>query len=394
MARPSTSGASRGLVLDTVRAHAPISRVELAERTGLTQATISTVVRALLDDGLLVETDQREYTGGKPRVKLVLNPRSRCAVGVQLGADWLVVVLTDATGAVLARTRTRGARDDEPSAVVARAARHVDTLLKAAGVPRSDVVGLGLAAPGTLDLDAGVILASRSLERWHGVPVRSAFAEATGLRVHLDNDATSAAVGEYWGGQVGPSTAHCTVYMGAGIGAGIVIHGSVYRGASSNTGPLGQLRVNRDRLAAGPSVEELAAPRAVAARARAAVQAGRSTLVQLSEDGDPFADFAAVATAAVLGDPLAGALIEESAEHLADAVVVMADLLDLDSLVLAGPSFTTAGAIYLTTLRRRLDTELFAGPKHGVRVTLSTQVADAAAAGAAALVLQNELAPR
>lgn len=394
MARPSTGGASRGLVLDAVRAHAPISRVELAERTGLTQATISTVVRAMLDDGLLVETDQREYTGGKPRVKLVLNPRSRCAVGVQLGADWLVVVLTDATGAVLARTRTRGARDDEPSAVVARVARQVDTLLRAAGVQRSDVVGLGLAAPGTLDLDAGVILASRSLEHWQGFAVQAAVAAATGLPVHLDNDATSAAVGEYWGGQAGPSTAHCTVYMGAGIGAGIVIHGSVYRGASSNTGPLGQLRVRRDRLSPGPSVEELAAPRAVAARARAAIQAGRTTLVQLRPDGDPFTDFAAVASAAVLGDPLATALIEESAEYLADAVVIMANLLDLDSLVLAGPSFTTAGAVYLTTLRRRLDAELFAGPKHGVRVTLSTQVADAAAAGAAALVLQSELAPR
>ncbi|WP_448630164.1 ROK family protein [Cellulomonas soli] len=122
--------------------------------------------------------------------------------------------------------------------------------------------------------------------------------------------------------------------------------------------------------------------------------AGRSSIAQLSADGDPFTDFAAVATAAVHGDPLSVALVEESAEYLADAVVAVASMLDLDSLVLAGPSFTTAGSLYLTVLERRLQEEFFAAPKHGVQVMLSPQPADAAAVGAASLVLQEELAPR
>lgn len=382
---------SRGLVLDLVRTRAPISRVELAGITGLTQAAISHAVRSLIDDGLLVETDQRTYTGGKPRVLLSLNPRARCGVGVQLGADWIVLVLADAAGQVIARARLRGARDRDPDEVVAHVAGELDVLLRAAAVDPSAVVGIGVVAPGALDLVQGAILVSRSLERWQGYALRDALAAATALPVLLDNDATAAAIGEFWSGRIAGSLAHCTLYMGASIGAGIVVGGSVYRGASSNTGPLGRMRLHRPD---GGTVEDLAGPRAVAARARDAVAGGRDSAVRLSADADPFLDFTAVATAAVHGDALCRELIQESADYLADAAVTVANLLDLDSLVLAGPSFTTAGAIYLRAVQERIAAEFFPAARHDVRVMLSGQVADAAAVGAAALVLQEELAPR
>ncbi len=378
-------------MLDLVRTRGPISRVELAGLTGLTQAAISHAVRALLDEGLIRESGAKEWTGGKPRVMLTIDPAARCGVGVQLGEDWLVVVVTDARGDVVARTRVRGARDDAPPDVVAAVAHHVRTLLRVAGLPPERVVGVGLAVPGTLDLDAGAVLGSGTLGRWHGFPVRDALAEAVGLPVVLDNDATAAAIGEYWGGAGAGTAAHCTLYMGAGIGAGVVVGGAVLRGASGNTGPLGLMRLRRDAAGAGPVLEELAAPRAVVARARAAVAAGATTSARLSATGDPYADFGALATAAVQGDALALALVEESAEHVADAAVTLANLLDLDSLVLAGPSFSTAGSLYAQVVERRLDAEFQAAERHGVAVALSRHLADAAAVGAAALVLAEEL---
>ncbi len=181
--------------------------------------------------------------------------------------------------------------------------------------------------------------------------------------------------------------------MGASIGVGIVIEGSVYRGSSSNTGPLGYLRLPGER-GTRRTLEELAGPRAVAERARSAIAAGRTSSAQISPEGDPFTDFAAVANAAVLGDPLSLALIEESAEHLAAAVTFVVNLLDADSLVLAGPSFTIAGSIYLTVIRRQIQADFVAQAMHGVSVELSINVADAGAVGAAALVLQRRLAPR
>lgn len=386
---------TRGLVLDAVRESQQVSRVELAEITGLTQATISTVVRGLLDEGLLVESGAREFTGGKPRIKLMLNPRSRCAVGVQLAADWITVCIVDAAGAIAARTRVPGVGGQEATAVVERVARHVRGLIDLAGLDSEAIVGAGLALPGVVDLAAGRILTSRSLPQLQDFPVRDALAQSTGLDVSIDNNAAAAAIGEYWSGGVGEARAHCTIYMGANIGVGVILAGSVYRGASGNVGGIGPLRVVAPGWEDAPSVEELAGPRGVAARARMALARGRSSDIRLPEtDRDPFLDFTAVATAAIAGDPLAVALIEDSAEHLAAATLSVANLLDLDAIVLAGPSFTIAGSIYLDVLRRRLAAAFYARARHGVSVALSAQVADAAAVGAAAGMLQQELSPR
>ncbi|WP_325550861.1 ROK family transcriptional regulator [Flexivirga sp.] len=392
MAHPQvTAATSRGLVLDVVRSEGPISRVELAERTGLTQASISHLVRALLRDGLLVETGERTYTGGKPRVMLTLDPSARCGVGVQLGADWIVIVVADASGAEVARTRVHGARGRQPDDVVSDVAAHVDLTLRIAGVEHATVAGIGLVAPGALDLDAGSIRFSPSLTTWEGYPVQELLEQRTGLPVVLDNDATAAAIGEFWNGAISASVAHGTIYMGATIGAGIVIAGSVYRGASSNTGPLGRLRFG---AADRPTLEELAGPAAVAAQARAALAGGRPSQVRLSADGDPFSDFSAVATAAVRGDALCIELIEGSADRLADAALIAVDMFDLDSVVLAGPSLTIAGSLYLRLIERRVRAESYVAGIHRVAVKLSMQVTDAAAVGAASLVLQNDLAPR
>jgi predicted NBD/HSP70 family sugar kinase len=377
-----------------MRTHAPISRVELAELTGLTQASISHAVRALLEEGLLRETGDREWTGGKPRVMLTLDPLARCSVGVQLAADWIVVVLTDARGSVVARTRVRGIRHAEPVDAVTAIAGHVDVLLRAAGVSRSRVVGVGLAVPGSLDLDEGSVLVSRTLHRWHRYPVRSALGAAIDLPVVLENEATAAAIGEFWGGRIPGSATHCTLYVGASIGAGIVINGTVYRGASGNTGPLGRMHLHRVGRDPGAVLEDLAGPQAVAERARAALAAGHESAVSLSADGDPFTDFAAIAAAAVRGDRLCVELVQESAEYLADAAVTVANILDLDFLVLAGPTMSTAGSLYLATIESRLASEFWAADRHGVQVLLSAHIADAAAVGAASLVLQQELAPR
>ncbi|MBF6673173.1 ROK family protein [Glutamicibacter sp. FBE19] len=390
---PSPAQSSRVLVLDRVRAEGPVSRVELAGHTGLTQASISNLVKTLLAEGLLVETGERTYTGakGKPRVLLGLNPQARYSIGVQLGADWIVMVLTDAAGTVMARTRMRGARSTAPVRVVSAVATQIEALLALSGVDRQLVAGIGLAVPGIIDLQTGAILSSASLPLWELFAVREALQKATGLLTLVDNVATAAVMGDYWSGAIPEASAHCTLYMGASINTGLLIDGTVYRGASSNTGLLGRASFER---AAGEraTVEEVAGPRAVAVRARQELAAGRQTIAVLDDPANPFADFAAIASAAVHGDSLALELIEESAQHIATVVVAMVNILDLDSVTLAGPSLSTAGSLYLTQIRDRISAEALSAPKHDVTVRLSAQVTDAASVGAAALMLQHSLA--
>jgi predicted NBD/HSP70 family sugar kinase len=382
-------GTSRGLVLDPIRTLGPISRVELAETTGLTQATMSTVVRQLLAEGLVVETGRGESTGGKPPVMLDVNPDARFAVGVQLGRESITYVVINLSGAIVGRTRTRGIGSSDPTEMTQRMAAEVDRTLEGLGIVKASVVGVGVVAPGPLDVGRGMILHSPHLTAWLNVPIRSMLSDAVGLPVILDNDATAAAIGDFWSGKLDDAVAHATVYMGTGIGAGVLIDGIVFRGSSSNAGELGQIVVT------GPNgeeavLEEVADPGAVVARARAT---GDATRLRLPEDDD-FGGFRVIATAAARGDEGASALIEESAEHLASGVLTLANLFDLDSVSLAGPAFAVAGPTYVRAISHRLEAEFFVRTKHGIRVRLSTDVSDAAAVGGAALVLQTELAPR
>jgi len=228
------------------------------------------------------------------------------------------------------------------------------------------------------------------MQAWRDFPLSDALQDATGLPVQIENDATAAAIGEYWAGTVGPTSSFAALYMGTGIGAGIVIDGVVYRGISGNTGEVGHICVDID----GPPcwcgsrgcVEALAGPAAVAAQAR---QLG------LELPGLGVAeDFASVARSAVHGDKTARGLITRAARYVAVAAQTLANVLDVDLIMLTGPSFVMAGSLYVPAITQRLESSFFARGCHPVDVQISPNAAEAAAIGGAALVLQNELAPR
>jgi predicted NBD/HSP70 family sugar kinase len=386
-----SNGTSRGLVLDLIRAHGPISRTDLAEATGLTQATMSTLVRQLLAEGLVHETGRRESKGGRPLVLLDINPVSRFGVGVQLGTESITYVTIDLGGAIVGRVRTDGVGSDEPPKMIARLAEQIGSMLANLGVDEQRVVGIGVAAPGPLDLTAGAVLGPPHMRQWKNVPVRSLLADATGLPVIVDNDATAAAIGDFWSGALDTVHAHATIYMGLGIGAGVLINGTVFRGASSNAGEIGQVPIGTAADGSLLSLEELADPWAVVnAALRSPSDAARLKLA----DTDDFTAFRIITKAALRGDAFASGLLERSAQHLATGATVLANLFDLDSITLAGPAFAVAGSLYVRILEQRVNASFFARAKHPVRVRLSVHASDAAAVGAAALVLQSELAPR
>jgi predicted NBD/HSP70 family sugar kinase len=388
-------GSSKGRALDLIRSEGPISRVELAELTGLTQATISNVVRELLVDGVVSETGRGESSGGKPRMRLEINPASRFGVGVHLGADSSTFVVADLAGTIIGRLGIEGPGALAPADYVRRMADDLAHLLDGLDIDRAAVVGLGIAAPGPIDREAGVIVGAPSLAAWNRFPLVAELSRLTGFSCVLDNDATAAALGEFWLGAIESGSTYASVYMGTGIGAGIVFDGTVYRGSRSNVGELGHVSVD----ARGPEcpcgnrgcVELYAGPHAVIARAR---QADASSGIDLEFTGSAAVDFAAVAEAAITGHPLALALIEDSAEYLAEAIVSMVNLIDLDHIVLAGSAFAKVGAIYVRTIQRIVGERSLSRHLHQVSVRMSVNGTDAAALGAATMVLQEQLSPR
>ncbi|AVH61418.1 ROK family transcriptional regulator [Streptomyces dengpaensis] len=243
------------LVLDLLRTAGPsgISRLELAERTGLTPQAVSKITARLRADGLAAEAGRRASTGGKPRTVLRLVPEAGHAVGLHLDRDELTAVLCDLTGAVVAERSARLGLGAGAEAVVEGAVGEVESLT--AGV--ASVLGVGVALPGPLDHARGVLHRVTGFPEWDGFPLRDALAGRLGVPVVVDKDTNAAALGVAVGGggsagsasagsagAVGGSFAY--LHLGTGLGAGLVIGGGVHRGARTGAGEFGHQVIQLD----------------------------------------------------------------------------------------------------------------------------------------------------
>ena len=237
---PAVGSFNQTVILGLIR-RAPegISRAEIAVQTGLVPQTVSNAVKQLLEQGLVVEAGTLIQGPGKPPVILRLEPRSRFAVGVHIDPGFITYVLLNLAGQIVAQSTHRTPSPQDPGAVVAEIVDQIDSLARTAAVDKSRILGIGLATPGPIDIVRGVIVDPPLMMGWWNVPIRDAVAAATGMDVVFDKEVTAAAAAELWFG--GPDRQNFAVmYLAAGIGTGLVLDGSVIRGATGNAGDGGR----------------------------------------------------------------------------------------------------------------------------------------------------------
>lgn len=395
--RAGTRAGARERLLDALRAAGQVSRVELAVLTGLTEASVSTTVKRLMAEGLVVEVG-RTPTGGKPRTLLQLDPGGRTAVGIDLSTTTVTYVLTSQTGGVLARLTRRIAPTTDTSELAARLAADVDRLLDKSGTQKGTCLGIGLVWGGP---DVG-LLRRTGRESVAGEPLavdgdalREALTRVTGWPVLAENDATAAAVGEYWVARVDASRSFAALYLGAGLGAGLVLNGVAHRGARGLAGEFGHVCVDVDGPPCGCGgagcLEVVAGPEVVVRRALADPAACAEAGLDAGARRALLTDFSAIARAARSGGSACRSILDDSARYVAAAAETLVNLFDVDLLVLTGPGFAAAPALYSTAITDRIGAARSRVWGRPVTVTVSTAAATAPAVGAAALLLQDRL---
>ncbi|MEE4543006.1 ROK family transcriptional regulator [Streptomyces sp. V4-01] len=390
------------MVLDQIQLADGISRVEIAQYTGLTPQTVSGIVRRLLNEGIVREDGaSRVAGGGKPRTTLRINGEAGCAVGLHFDPVELTCAVVDLLGRPLVVKKRSSLAGTDPSHVVKAMADVVDEALDEAGVPRGRVLGLGLAAPGPIDQELGMIVAPPQLAHWSRVPLQRMLSDATGLPVTLDNDATAAAVGERWSG-VGRGVANFAYFFfGTGIGGGLILNHQVYRGGSLNAGEFGHSSVLPD----GPEcycgnrgcLELLVNPSAIVAEVHqrlAAGPRGGGMLANAFARDPGSVDHPAVRLAAGAGDPVAAEVVDRAAEHVASVAVSIANFIDVDLIVLGGHGIQHVEERYVRTVASALAARPLSRHIRVVDVVPSALGTDAAVVGGAALVLHATYSPQ
>ncbi|MFE0759618.1 ROK family protein [Streptomyces smyrnaeus] len=380
------------LVIESIRVAGSLSRVEIAERTGLTPQAVSRITRNLLTTRFLVADERRPTSQGmgKPRIPLRLRPDAACAIGIHIDPQLISLELVDLCGNVRAQRSFPVAEGSDPDPYLKWMTETAAQTISAVGPLGTKLLGVGVAAPGPLDVHEGVLLNPPLWAAWGEFPLRAELNRRLNVPVLLEKDATAAAIGERWLGTGETSTDFVYLYLGAGAGSGAFLNGDVFRGASGNAGEFGELTayaVDHVTPEGGPRmVPECAPMSAVVEQARAGGLTG-------PDDGTLSYD--AVCTAAAVGDPRAIRAVRNVARVVARGAVAMTDLYDTDLMVVGGPAVRPEVAeLYLSETSEAVNRYPMARRVRPVRVTCSTLSASAAAVGAAAGVFHMIFAPR
>jgi predicted NBD/HSP70 family sugar kinase len=397
---PRIADFNQAVILNAVR-HAPdgLSRVELAELTGLSAQSVSNITRRLLDRELITEAGTRVPAGrGKPRTLLRLHPTGHFAIGVHIDPTVTTVALLDLVGDVVASVRTLPASATSPPQLVAAITEAADGLIASTGVDAGRVLGLGIAAPGPFDPGTGVVLEPPLLPEWTRVGLRELLHDATGYPVVLHKDAAAAALAELWRGPRGSAAAFADfvfLYLGTGLGAGLVIGGELLGGSTNNAGEIGHLMVAADgpRCSCGRRgcVGAACMPRnLVAEAADAGLLPSPAPGAGDREIDKLFTALCRLAT----GAGAARRILEESALRLARGAATVSNLLDVRAVVFGGPIWDRISAVFLPIVRDTLLTTTEARYVHRVTALGSSLGADVGAIGAGCLVLEHAFSTR
>lgn len=374
------------LVIEAIRVAGSLSRVAIAERTGLTPQAVSRITRNLLTTGFLSADEPRSRSEGlgKPRIPLRLRPDAACAIGIHVDPELISLELVDLCGNVRDRRSLPVTAGSGPESYLEWLTGTTAEAISAAGPLGTNLLGVGVAAPGPLNVHEGVLLNPPLWAAWGEFPLRAELQRRLHVPVLLEKDATAAAIGERWLGTVESSTDFVYLYLGAGAGSGAFLNGDVFRGMSGNAGEFGELTayaINHVTPEGGPRmVPECAPMSAVVERAGAAGLPG---------------PYHVVCAAAAGGDPRAVGAIRDVARVVARGAVAMTDLYDMDLMIVGGPAVPPEVAeLYLSEISAAVNRFPMASRVRPVRVTYSTLSASAAAVGAAAGVFHATFAPR
>lgn len=230
---------NKSIVFDQIVHHAPLSRARISELAGLNKSTVSTLVSELIEDQMVYEIGTGQSSGGRRPVLLLFNNLAGYAVGVDLGVNYILTVLTDLQGNVINETKVP-LSDSNFEAVLTQLISSIKIIVQSARLSVYGIVGIGIGVPGIVD--DGVVLFAPHLG-WENVNLRESIFNEFQVPVTIDNEANAGAVGEKEFG-AGTSAANL-VYLsvGIGIGTGIIIKNELYRGASGLAGEMGHFSI-------------------------------------------------------------------------------------------------------------------------------------------------------
>ncbi|GCE29231.1 sugar kinase [Dictyobacter alpinus] len=368
---------NRLLVLNHVRQFGPLTRVSIAQRLGLSRATVSSIIDVLLHDGMIREGKLLDATprGGRRAILVHFNAEVACVLGIDVGRSHLTLLLTNLSADILAQHTCAFYTETGPEQCIPLLITEIREFIERSKVNWDAISGMGLGIPGPLTSNFQALSSPPHMPGWDNVKIWQTVHDAFSIPLIIDKDANMGALAE---NRCGAGRGHLNlayIKSGTGIGGGLIFDAHIYRGHSGSAGEIGHQTIDEN----GPlcvcgnhgCLETFAGTHAIVAdavhgtsllqkQAKAQIQMGeipmsRERPVQSSsthqESPVKISDISAVIQAAQQGDAACIAAIQRAGERIG---IILAGLINSfnPSAIVIGGGMIRAGDLLLTPLRR------------------------------------------
>ena len=280
-------------------------------------------------------------------------------IGVDLGGTNIQAGVVTSEGNVLATDRTKTKAELGADEVIHRLTKLVHEVCEQADCKPQDTAGLGVGAPGTIDVPRGIVTKAVNL-RWDNLPLGQMLQKKIGLRVTVDNDVNVGAWGEFVAGSGRDHSDQLAVFIGTGIGAGLIINNQIYHGSHLTAGEIGHtLSISNGDLGRR-SLENLASRTAIVNLLTQLIHANHSSILTELTDGDLTRIRSKVlAQAYSQNDPLTVEVISRAAHHVGVAIANAVTLLSLSCVVVGGGVTEALGDPWVAQIKRAFREYVF-----------------------------------
>jgi len=330
-----------------------ISRVELARQLNLTRAAVTSIINDLQELGIVDEVEGSHPAGRKPIV-LEINPDQGFVVGIDLGSTHVTLLLANLAAHVVKEINKPVNVEDGPRAVLDKVNQYLDELLNGTGLSQKDLKAICLGVPGPVVLNEGMVSEPPIMPGWDKFPIESYVKSLWDVPAIVGNDAELGAVGEWAYGAGRGEMNLAYIKVGKGIGAGMLLNGQIYHGATGSAGEIGHITIDEN----GPlcscgnrgCLEAMAGGNAVAKRAIEMVRKGQRTELVSIHPVEKIKSSDVIA-AACSGDLVSQQILADAGAHLGTAIAGLVNLFN-PSMVIIGGGVSQIGDLLLEPIRR------------------------------------------
>ncbi|MDR1791105.1 MAG: ROK family transcriptional regulator [Propionibacteriaceae bacterium] len=367
--------ANRARILDIIKRVGAMTQVELADATGLSAATVSTIVSELVASGIVTTTQVTR--SGRRASQVTLSRHLGLFAGIHFSFRELRIVLADPLGTVVGEQRMPLPADHRADTTMDRAAQLVSDMLEAIGAPQTELIGAGLGICAPYDQRADTLTVPGLLRGWDEVTIAESMSRRLGKPVVADNDANLAMLGEARFGIARDADSAVYVSISHGVGGGILHHGEILRGATGTAGEIGHIRVVENGLVCrcgNRGCLEMQV-NSVLSAAVLREEIGALTLRD-------------IVSMAMQGDLRCARLIAEAATAIGVALSALCNVVNPEVIIVGG-ELANAGPLLIAPLQAAVERGTLHNPLNPPVIELSLLGENAAVLGAAAYAFDS-----